>query len=96
MSNYKMSDWFSLPLRAPSHDHIVLWDHNDEFVAVEFLGIEQTEAAAHAINSHDALTARVTKLEAALNHVLKMQTRGYVVLGDEFNKMADEALEDKS
>jgi hypothetical protein len=45
---------------------------------------------------NDDLAARVAELEAALNHVLKMQTRGYVVLGAEFNKMAAEALEDKS
>tara|TARA_R110000851_G_scaffold236513_1_gene389202 strand:- start:6172 stop:6450 length:279 start_codon:yes stop_codon:yes gene_type:complete len=42
------------------------------------------------------LTARVAKLDAALKYILKMQTRGYVVLGDEFNKMAQKALEDKS
>jgi uncharacterized protein YPO0396 len=45
---------------------------------------------------NDDLAARVAKLEAALNHVLKMQTRGYVRFGAEFNKMADEAIEDKS
>jgi hypothetical protein len=54
------------------------------------------QAVLLAILEHDALTARVAELECALNHVLLMQTRGFVVLGNEFTEMANKTLEAKS
>jgi len=72
MSDIKMSDVFDLPLKVPAHDHIVVWDSKDEFVAVEFMGLGQAEAAVHAINSYDKLAVRNAELEAALEEIIKL------------------------
>jgi hypothetical protein len=92
MSNIKMSDTFNGKVKREMYDDESVLSDNVYFLSED----HQLDAMVYAINSHDALTARVAELEAALNHVLKMQTRGYVRFGAEFNKMADEALEDKS
>jgi hypothetical protein len=58
------------------------------------MSVDQVKACNYAIQSHDALAARVAELEGALNYVLYMQTRGFVVLGDEFTNIANKALEE--
>jgi hypothetical protein len=52
MKNIKMSDVFDLPFKDNGYNSFVTDNH------------DQTKAAIHAINSHDALTARVAELES--------------------------------
>lgn len=52
--NIKMSDVFDLPYADNGYNDLVTANY------------DQTKAAIHAINSHDALTERVKVLEAAL------------------------------
>jgi hypothetical protein len=68
MSDYKMSDWFGLPFTVePSGIISDQWDMG----VGEFCGtMEQSKAAAHAINSHDALVARVAQLENGYSQIL--------------------------
>ena len=69
MSDIKMSNVFSLPLDA-TYDN--LQDANGYEVACFEITI-QDEAAAHAINAHDALIEQNKALIEALEHIKKHQ-----------------------
>ena len=67
--NNKMSNWFKLPVKC---EHILGDDIGSAKDAISIrnvaiLSSHHVEKAAHAINSHDRLTARVAELEGQLS-----------------------------
>ena len=68
MSDKMMKDVFDLPISV-DQSGVALDDH---CIAIgEFFGtMEQSKAAAHAINQHDTLVDRVKELEQALGELM--------------------------
>jgi hypothetical protein len=100
MSNYKMSELLALPVRRESGGVMpFLKDFNSE---VMFVGDGyHVDACVIAINSHDALTARVAELENALNKMRSIVTDvqdGFDIVGSdaEILNLINETLEDNS
>ena len=88
--NNKMSNWFKLPVKC---EHILGDDIGSAKDAISIrnvaiLSSHHVEKAAHAINSHDRLTARVAELEAALVKIRDMP----MVEIDEASLIAERAL----
>lgn len=80
MSDVRMSDVFDLPtivdvelacIRDGKAIDIANFDIKDT-------GIARTKAAAHAINTHDTMQARIVELEAALTNIKKHQETAIV------------------
>tara|TARA_R110000851_G_scaffold79972_1_gene176231 strand:+ start:171 stop:467 length:297 start_codon:yes stop_codon:yes gene_type:complete len=66
MSNIKMSDTFNGKVKREMYDDESVLADNVYFDLSE---AHQLDAMVYAINSHDALTARVAELEAELNNL---------------------------
>jgi hypothetical protein len=71
MSNYKMSEVFTGTVKVAIYDGAnVLADD----IYFELIDDDQLKAMAHAINSHDALTAEVSALNSVINEIRSMVT----------------------
>ena len=82
MSDIKMSGVFDLPISYDFDfrdecgvDYRVIQDakHKDVISDDTQLSAEQAKAAVHAINTHDAMQARIAELEKALANIKKYQ-----------------------
>jgi hypothetical protein len=110
MSNYKMSEWFAGKLYSDDSYNNGTTITDDHGVILLTGGKYTILAAKKAINSHDALKARVAELETALKkirNVVGVQSSQGPCWDDEIAmehseavytvyKMATKALEDKS
>ena len=69
MSDIKMSDVFDLPVITDYSG--VIFDNYCCAIGEVCGTIDQSRLVAHAINSHDKLTARNTELEALIKELIK-------------------------
>jgi hypothetical protein len=81
ISQFKCSQDFLNALKGLSI-HQIEYNYSEDFNCIE--------------EDNAELRYKISELQAALNHVLTMQTRGFVVLGNEFTNIANKALEDRS
>lgn len=70
----------AIKLKTAAGNVITYSPHGPDFVPAE---------------AYDQLRAQVEALRYALNHILAMQTRGFITLGDNATSMATAALQGK-